>query len=139
VGTMSMNDQVCGITDNSEVLRRQVHPDQFKDGKPTSVAFYPSEKDEHRLSTHRGTVPAIECYRRWTVDLERKSVGTYGISVEECLKQELEPVDDSAMVAPDHASVVFPDDWSRGTLTRRGRILRDAALNRGVLHQPPAP
>lgn len=122
---------------DSETLLRQVHPSQFPNGSPSSEAFVPSELDECLLSTMRERVGPEEAFRRWTVEQERKSVGTFGISVEEVDGEGLAALDDADLIQqPDHASVDFTMIPTKGKRKQIGRRLRDAAVARGCLYRP---
>ena len=111
----------------------------------TSEAFNPSTRDNLLLSTLRESVGPHEAHRRWTDDLGYKSVGTFGVSVEEIdgTEQKMEEgesfslyaIDDASPVRPDHASVVF-QDMTKGQRKQAARKLRDHALERGCLYQP---
>jgi hypothetical protein len=96
----------------------------------------PSEGDAMMLSTLRERVGADECYRRWTEELGRISVGTYGVSVGECIDADLTALDDGAEDAPDHASVDFSKHDAKAQRLQRARKLRAAAVARGLLYSP---
>lgn len=126
------------ITDAGEVLLRQVHPTQRPGGVVSSEAFKPTATDAGLLSTLRGTVTPAEAYRRWIEEEKRLSVGTYGVSVEEVDGRGLAAIDDAAAMAkPDHASVDFTALPSGGRVKQAARQLRDLAVQRGSLHEPP--
>lgn len=129
------------ITDNSEVLLRQVHPSHEVDTDAgiSSEAFVPSEDDKDLLSTLRGRVDPAEAYRRWTEDLSHESLGTYGLAVAEVGEVGLRAIDDEVLAGvADHASIDFTLIVSKGQHKRRGRKLRDAAVERGCLHARPS-
>lgn len=125
------------IADLKETLFRQVHPSQFLVDTPSSEAFVPSERDKYLLSTLRERVGPEEAHRRWTEDMQMKSVGTFGISVGEINSHGLTAIDDAAASAQaDHASVDFTAVSSKGKRKQIGRQLRDAAMARGCLFHP---
>lgn len=136
---------VTRLTNQDEILLRQVHPSWLVDGAPTKAAFHPTSKDEKKLSTLREAVGAEEAYRRWTVALKRASVGTYGIAVAEVNATTFERASDQIAVGllavddavtqgvPDHASVVFTD-LSKEQRVQAARKLREHAVARGSLH-----
>ena len=74
----------------STLLLRQIHPNFIKLGRPTSAAFRPTPKDEHKLSVYDGDMitasAAFIHYRGRKLD----SVGVLGVTVEECTRQELQ-------------------------------------------------
>lgn len=135
------------LTDNAEVLLRQVHPTHLKtDGTISTGAFTPTARDAGMLSTTRGAVGASEAHRRWVGD-GHESLGTYGISVGEIDEVEvdlgdeetcgLRALDDAAHVkVEDHASIDFTDVPTKGKVRQAGRKIRDVALKRGMLHPP---
>ncbi|TFD47557.1 hypothetical protein E3T46_17325 [Cryobacterium sp. Hh11] len=122
------------LVNQSELLLRQVHPDQLlADGALSSVAFRPSALDAGLLSTRRERIGAAQAYDDWVV--EHESVGTWALSIEDVDKRSLHAYDDSMDDdQPDgHASVDFTMH-SRGACEKKGRHLRDAAQERGPLH-----
>ena len=136
---------VTRLTNQDEILLRQVHPSWLVDGAPTKAAFNPTPKDDKKLSTLREGVGAEGAYRRWTVNLERASVGTYGIAVAEVDATTFERASDQVAVGllavddaaargvPDHASVIFTD-LSKEQRVQAARKLRQHAVARGCLH-----
>lgn len=128
------------LGDPEELLLRQVHPKQTApSGGPSSEAFVPSPRDNDLLSTLRGRVGPAEAHRRWVQDRGYASIGTYAVSIGEVAACELEAVDDEATTEPDHASVDFSSLESKGKKKQTGRKLRDAAVERGCLHEAKAP
>jgi predicted trehalose synthase len=127
------------ITDRDEMLNRQVHPDLLHPVQIiTSTAFTPSKSDAGMLSTLREAVAPSEAHRRWTEDLNRKSVGTWGVEVGEANDLDLICLDDACLPESpaDHASVDFSASRSKGQLRQLGRKLRDASVARGPLFVP---
>jgi hypothetical protein len=65
------------LTDDGELLYRQVHPSFVRDGRPTSQAFRPTPKDENKLSVARGSLTTEKAaYEHHTVALGLGSAGT---------------------------------------------------------------
>lgn len=129
---------VAALGEASEVLLRQVHPDQYlANGQLSSVAFYPSEVDEGLLSTRRNAIGAEAACVEWLKT--HLSAGTWGISIDEFNAQTVECVDDSHLsnMPAGHASADFRH-LAEKIQKKRGRQLRDAAQNRGVLYRNPA-
>ena len=123
------------LTDEDEVLLRQVHPALIDEQTGImSTAFVPTMKDAGRLSTLRESVGAEQAYVRW-VTLGLLSAGTWGVAVREAKQQALVCIDDSgeSQTPRDHASIVF-EGLSKGESKRAGRLLKDAASSRGCLH-----
>lgn len=127
------------LEDAGEVLLRQVHPSQLQeDGVPTKQAFLPTDSHARLLSTKRESVTPVAAYTDW-VGRGFESAGTWGISIDEIAGAQLHAVDDATNTGePFHASVNFQELPSKGELTRRARILRDHAADRGCLHRPTA-
>ena len=88
------------------LLLRQIHPSFVKLGRPTSAAFRPTPKDEHKLSVYDGDMitaaAAFAHYRGQKLE----SVGVLAVTVEECTRQEL-PVYSSPAEFPEHAEIDF--------------------------------
>lgn len=123
------------LTDLDETLLRQVHPDHYPDGVLSKSAFMPGSVDNGKMSTHRERIGAAEAYRRWTVDLQKRSVGTYGVTVGEIVSAGLVALDDEDVEVPDHASVDFTPYPGRSKREQLARKLREKALDRGCLYE----
>jgi hypothetical protein len=135
------------LTDDEEVLLRQVHPTHLKhDGTLSAQAFCPTPRDKGMLSTLRGDVGAEQAHQRWT-SAGRESLGTWGVSVYEVHEVritnpdnpstpwELRAVDDAeAIGVEDHASIDFTELPSPGKMRQAARKLLEAATDRGALH-----
>lgn len=128
------------LTDNTEVLFRQIHPNSFDNGQPGSDRFRPSEKDQDMLSVDRSAVTtAEEAYKRY-VKSGRKSVAVFGISVGEfqnetipCKEDPLQETCDQ-LENPAHALA----DYSSHTPSKQKLIakrLKRVAIERGCLFQ----
>lgn len=115
------------------LLLRQIHPSFIKLGRPTSAAFRPTPKDQHKLSVYDGDkISAVASYLHYR-GRNLASVGVLAVTVEECTAQEL-PVRSSPEEFPEHAEIDFTG-LSGNQCERKGKKLRDAAENRGWLHQ----
>lgn len=132
--------QVGSLSDEEELLFRQVHPSFMRDGRPSSQAFRPTPKDEGKLSVARGSLTtAAAAYELHTVGLELRSAGTWAITVGECRGQSLAVVADPiasppARVAdPAHALVDFAPH-SKNQAEAKGARLARQAVERGRLH-----
>ena len=127
------------LTDDDELLHRQVHPSFVRDGRASSQAFRPTPKDSGRLSVDRGALrSAEESHLRYTTDLGLSSAGTWAVAVGECSACDL-PVEAEPLVEPPpnpaHAAVVFTG-LSRGQCEAKGTKLARAANERGCIHPP---
>jgi hypothetical protein len=94
---------VVWLSEN-EVLNRQVHSGQMKGTEPNYLAFRPLKSHTYTLSTTREWLGPQESYRQHVMQLNKvtgahlQSAGTWGISVEECARVELDAFDDSALL-----------------------------------------
>lgn len=115
------------------LLLRQIHPSFVKLGRPTSAAFRPTPKDEHKLSVYDGDLmtPAAAYAHYRARKLE--SHGVMAVTVSECTAQEL-PTRSSPEIFPEHAEIDF-SGLSNGQCEKKGKKLRDVAEQRGWLHQ----
>ena len=133
------------LSDDEELLFRQVHPSFVRDGRPSSQAFRPTAKDEGKLSVARGslTTPA-GAFALHTIGLGLPSAGTWAVTVGECREQVLNVLPDPLTSPPEkvndpaHALVDFtPHSKSQGEA--KGARLARKAVERGQLHPPIAP
>jgi hypothetical protein len=103
-------------SNDSELLRRQVHPDKFLPGSRTRLdraAFTPryhSDEADGRMSHLRGTVDPEEAWRRYTEEHDRESAGTWPARVGVARDLDLVCGDDSALDGrpEDHAFIELP-------------------------------
>ena len=117
----------------STLLLRQIHPNFIKLGRPTSAAFRPTPKDEHKLSVYDGDlITAAAAFAHYR-GRKLESVGVLAVTVEECTRQELQ-VHSSPEHFPEHAEIDFSGLGS-SQCERKGKKLREAAEIRGWLHQ----
>lgn len=126
------------LTDQAELLYRQVHPSWLKDGQPSSQAFKPTPKDDGRLSTARSALTTAEdAYLHHTGALDLQSAGTWAVSIAEVGNEPValaafgDPVDEP-VPDPAHAFIEFPGD--RKSIETKAKLLRAAAGDRGRLH-----
>lgn len=124
------------LDDLNEVLLRQVHPVHLdEESVVQSVAFSPSRDHQGLLSTLRERVGPEEALRRHK-DSGLATAGTWGVSVGEADENSLPCLDDEHLPdsPPDHASIDF-SALSRKGAVRAAKLLRDAAIARGCLHE----
>ena len=101
------------------------------------------KRHQYTLSTRREWAGAKQAYEQHCA-LDLQSVGTWGISVDECARIELDAFDDSALAGtpPGHVSIPFGipkrDTEKDPELVAKSRTLRDHAIRRGNLYMPPA-
>ncbi len=133
------------LSDDEELLFRQVHPSFVRDGRPSSQAFRPTAKDEGKLSVARSSLTtAADAFELHTTGLGLPSAGTWAVTVGECREQVLNVLPDPLTSPPDkvndpaHALVDFtPHSKSQGEA--KGARLARKAVERGRLHPPIAP
>lgn len=72
------------LTEMSELLWRQVHPQRFQNGRISSDAFEPGSKDGKQLSCSRESKASVaEAHQYHTEELKLSSAGCAAISVAE--------------------------------------------------------
>lgn len=125
------------LSDHAELLWRQVHPTQVDDGRLSSSAFIPSQRDEGQLSTSRASkISAQAAFEDYTQVRKRQSFGVCAVSVGEVSGEALRAVDDSEApseeeLPPGHAYVDFRGIDSTNKRKKIGARLRDKAEVRG--------
>lgn len=133
--------EIVWLTNSNEVLNRQVHPAQIKGTEPNYVAFRPMKSHQYTLSTTRQWVGPERSHQQHVAQ-GLKSAGTWGISVDECSKTDLDAFDDSALpeMPAGHVSIPFgipPTDTEKDpVLIEKARSLRNHAAARGCLYRP---
>lgn len=130
------------LSDQQEMLFRQVHPHFVRDGRPSSQAFRPTKKDEGKLSVARGSLTTAEdAFRHHTERLQLPSAGTWGVLVGECKEQGLQTFPDPVTAPPErfpdpaHAYVDFRG-LSTSQAEARGARLTRYAIGRDSLYLP---
>ncbi len=91
-----MSDEPRGprITQQGELLNRQVHPSAWQLGRVTSAAFYSSKNP--LVSVDRQSLSSPEAsYHHHTVVCQRESAGTWCVSVHEVEEAGLEAHEDA--------------------------------------------
>lgn len=127
------------LTDDDELLFRQVHPNWMKGDEPSSQAFKPTSKDAGRLSVARGSMTTAEAaFDLHTGAMGLVSAGTWAVNVGEVSRDPVslsalgdavfEPVPD-----PAHALIDF-GGLARREVEIKAKLLLAAARSRGRLH-----
>lgn len=126
------------LTNEDELLHRQVNPAFIQNGRVGSSAFKPTSKDEGQLSVSRDSVSSAEqAFIKFTQERGLKSAGVWSVTVGECSELKLaafpdpllEPVSD-----PAHAFVDFRAQASKGA-ERLAKRLAAFARERGCQYQ----
>jgi hypothetical protein len=137
-----MIDDAKVLTEDDELLFRQVHPSFVRDGRPSSQAFRPTPKDAGKLSVARGALTTSKAaYQHYTERLGLPSAGTWGVTVGECREQGLPAVADPLTAPPEtvadpaHAVIDFTG-LSRSQAEAKGTRVARKAFERGRLYSP---
>jgi len=127
------------LTDQAEVLFRQIHPDLMQDGEPSSSNFRPKESDEDKLSVDRGALTTAAAAFDLFTSNGYTSVAVYGISIAEftahaipCEEDPL-PAKEGKKANPAHALANFEKFGGSKQKTLAKRI-KQAAIARGILY-----
>jgi hypothetical protein len=130
------------LSDDEELLFRQVHPSFVRDGRPSSQAFRPTPKDEGKLSVARESLTtAAAAYELYVAGLGFPSAGTWGVTIGECGEQGLKAFSDPltappAKVADSAHAVIDFAAHSKSQAEAKGARLARKAVDRGRLHPP---
>jgi hypothetical protein len=93
------------VTDET-LLHRQIHPNFIQNGRVTSQAFVPTQKDDCKLSVYDGDLIDAEQSWKHYVSQDLSSAGVLDITVRECAAEELS-VCSSPDVFREHAHIDF--------------------------------
>ena len=119
---------------NDTHLLRQIHPSFIQLGRVTSQAFYPTPKDENKLSVYDGDqISCEEAWMHYTNDLHLHSVGTQIILHSECTEKGLSVTADPEAFK-EHVLIDFTD-LSNGKKKSIAKFLRNAAEKRGWCYE----
>ena len=124
---------ISGMTDTTPLLR-QIHPTFVQDGRVTSQAFRPTQKDEELLSVYDGDrIEPEQAYRHYTLDLEYASCGCMAVTVLECVRVGVSARPEPTPF-PEHAVIDFTglNEGKKKTVSKR---LRSFAEERGWLYR----
>ena len=128
------------LTDNVEVLFRQVHPSFIEqNGEPSSAPFRPSDKDDNELSVDRSSMTTPSASFALYKSNGFASDAVYGLSVEEFQAVQIpcksDPIAQSSTQSANPAHAIA-DFSAHGTNKQKtiAKRLKIAAINRGKLH-----
>jgi hypothetical protein len=129
------------LTDEAEVLFRQVHPTFYENGVPSSQPFKPTEKDENLLSLDRSSLTSPAASHDAYVASGLMSSAVYGLSVGEFETQSIDcradPIEAKEGQSKNVAHSVA--DFSPHKTSQQKNIakrLKLKAISRGRLHPP---
>ncbi|MBG0794197.1 hypothetical protein IYY11_12565 [Methylocystis sp. H62] len=127
------------LTDEEELLFRQVHPDLLDGDIPASSNFKPKPSDENMLSVDRSSLATAEEAFDLYISNGRKSIAVYALSVGEFTGEKIncveDPVEASEKMKANPAHAVA--DFSTHNVSQQGKIakrLKQKAVARGKQH-----
>ncbi len=121
----------AALTDNAELLFRNVRKHFFQEGHVSAQVFEPSPVDKQLLSLDRASLSSPqEAFARFLATKGASSSGILSVVVEECLLHTV-PVLENAL--PENAAHVVADfrPHNRSQTKKRAGKLRDLAVTRG--------
>lgn len=126
------------LSDDTELLFRQVNPGFVRDGRVGSQAFRPTPKDHRMLSVARGAVTTPEAaFIHHTECLKLSSAGTWAVTVGECTELGLpvrpDEVTEGPCPDPAHAVIDFAA-LTNSKVEAHGARLARRANDRGRQH-----
>jgi hypothetical protein len=129
------------LAPSPEQLFRQVHPEQYVDGKITEKAFRCTDADKGLLSVSlESKTTARDAYERRVRVRPGSSIGIWAVSVEECSSIQLDaysdpvggPDPDPAHGCIDHRHLLA----TKGDMRLKRKCLLDFAEKRGPIYLP---
>ena len=127
------------LTDDAEILFRQIHPNFWQDGEPSSQPFLPTPKDKNKLSIDRSTLTSASASFALFTGNGHSTKAVYGLTVGEfrileiiCHSDPL-PSIDSGAANPAHAFADYSAHSGNQQKTKAKR-LKQNAIARGQLH-----
>jgi hypothetical protein len=125
------------LENHDELLHRNVHPSWMDDGKPSSLAFSPSAKDEGKLSVDREKVDTAKAsFLRHTDEKGLQSSAVFSVSAGEFRNQNIDCFEDPISAeegAVENLAHCYADysGLSKKQAKLTARRIRDAATKRG--------
>jgi hypothetical protein len=71
------------LSDLSEVLFRQIHPNSYSEGRPASDRFKPQPRDNGKMSVDRGALTTAAESHALFISSGNRSAAVFGVSVKE--------------------------------------------------------
>lgn len=127
------------LTNSSEILFRQIHPDFLDAGEPGSSSFMPGSGDDGFLSIDRSSLTSAAAAHALYTLRGLRSDAVFGLTVGEFAEQKVptiaDPIAASAGV-PANPAHALADFNAHGTSARRriAKALKRLAIARGQLH-----
>jgi hypothetical protein len=130
------------LTDEKELLLRQVNPSFIRAGRPSSKVFEPKAKDEGKLSIVLERKRQAQAAYEFFIKIPKcRSVGILAISVGDCLSEELPahhaPLSEAEDGLEDDAHGIIDFSQTEAEFHEEKAIaLHRAAMARGYVFQP---
>jgi hypothetical protein len=127
------------LSDDNELLLRQVHPSFVRDGRPSRRSVRRRRMRESSPWHEVSLTTAAAAFQHYTERLGLPSGGTWGVTIAECREQGLPALGDpltappEAVADPAHAVIDFTAH-SRSQVEAKGTRLARKAFDRGRLH-----
>lgn len=127
------------LTDNNEVLYRQIHPDLLDGDVPASSNFVPKPSDNNELSVDRSSITTADAAFTLYTSGGYRSVAVYGVTVGEFhgegipCREDPVPQTPSTRANPAHAVA----DFTEHTANQQKKVakrLKQKAIARGKLY-----
>ena len=116
------------------LLYRQIHPSFVQNGRPTSQAFKPTSKDDHKLSAYDGDkIQPKASWEHYTSTLGLSSTGVMAVTKSECETYSL-VIDPDGIPYPEHCSIDF-SGLTKSAADKAAKNLANFAVSRGWLYQ----
>lgn len=127
------------LINDDEILFRQIHPDFFDKGEPSSNRFIPSSADQGKLSVDRGSLVSAQASHAAYVASGRLSAAVFGLTVGEFRSESISCFEDPIAASPGvsanpaHALADYSvHSYSQQKLV--AKRLKRLAIARGQLH-----
>ena len=127
------------MTDEAEILFRQIHPSFIQGDEPSSQVFQPTTKDDHKLSVDRSSLTTAADANALFTSSGRLSVAVYGLSVGEFRIEHLpcasDPLDATGE-EPANPAHAYADYSAHGVNQQKikAKRLKQQALARGRIY-----
>lgn len=119
------------MSEDFDLLHRQVNPAWVQDGRVSSQAFSPTPKDSGLLSVYDGRqITAEASYNHFTTVQKLKAVGTVSVSCNEIISVGLSWRLDPEPY-PEHAVIDYTDLSSTAQKKAKSQALAEKARQRG--------
>lgn len=128
-----MSDVLSGF----EILFRNVHPNDFDNGRVNSSCFDPSASHGFKLSLDRGAIcTAQNSYERHVAG-GLASVGVFGVLCSDFQEQSINCFADPRSINPAHALADY-SAFGSGARRKKARKIAEAARRVGIQYSPTA-